>query len=865
MIQLYFRQAWTLMKQEKLFSAIYILGTGIAVSMVMGLAIVLVALLTNVYPEMNRDRMLIVEKGMVSYPNNNRRYSYLSEQTLHACFDGMKDVEALSIVINGNTQDNIQLPQGSARLKAAMKLVDANFWKVFHFRFLQGKPFSEADFRSGLPVAVISESLARAVFGTTEVVGQELSYAFRNYRICGVVKDVSAISPLSYAQLWTPYTAKEGYKPNDAWEETGALGMYGAFLLVKEGADIRAVKQDGQERIRRFSQTLKEGHALDCMDRPYTFVEQFFSAGFQNSVDFTKVYIAMALLVLCLLFVPAVNLSGMTESRMERRLEELGIRRSFGAPTHVLIKQVVTENLVFTLLGGVVGIGLSFLLVGFAGDWLFKMLLSNFPQGESIFLRPDIFVNFPLFVIALLVCFVLNLLSSFIPAWHASRHPIVDTLRPMVGANLIAGTGMSFFQRMRKNAWIGMELMLVFGLLWAMTDFFLIRVHNQCIPVCRNIDKVWKVKIGILPNGHPDFDTEANQWENRLENYRRMVKGLQQDADVDAVAALYYFGIPYNTGFASWMLRNVRDTTKVATGESIYIDPETDFFRVFGYTTADGKPVSVKDFDWSDPHGVVLGQRTADALFGEGNAVNQLLEDGFDKEENHLRVLGVVGDVKRFDHQRLEHAFYQPVQLTGYDLGDFSIAVRLKPNVSERKSAETFIARIRKTVQYGNFYVQDVKSFQQIKEETDEVLGVSSASSLGITLFFFFLVNIFLCVLGTFWYRIQMRREEIGVRMAMGANKQVIKRMLYKEGLVLLTVVAVPAMFIELQLVLTDVISYGLPEGAQLEYWLDYPILRFAVTNAITWLILAIGIVFAIMLPAARIVRISPADAMREE
>ena len=281
MIKLYFKQAWTLMKQEKLFSAIYIVGTGIAISMVMGLAIVLVALLTNVYPEMNRDRMLIVNKGMVSYPEGNRRYSKLSEQTLHACFDGINDVEALSIVIEGNRPDNIQLPQGAEQMKAPMKLVDANFWKVFHFQFLQGKPFTEADFRSGLPVAVISESLARAVFGSTEVVGQDLSYAFRNYRVCGVVKDVSAISHLSYAQLWTPYTAREGYKPNDAWEETGVLGFYSAYLLVKEGADIHAVKQDGQERIRRFSHTLKEGHALDCMDQPYTFVVNFFSSGFQ--------------------------------------------------------------------------------------------------------------------------------------------------------------------------------------------------------------------------------------------------------------------------------------------------------------------------------------------------------------------------------------------------------------------------------------------------------------------------------------------------------------------------------------------------------------------------------------------------------
>ena len=67
MIKQYFKQAWNLMKQEKLFSSIYILGTGLAISMVMGLAIVMVALLTNVYPETNRDRMLIVDHAMTHF------------------------------------------------------------------------------------------------------------------------------------------------------------------------------------------------------------------------------------------------------------------------------------------------------------------------------------------------------------------------------------------------------------------------------------------------------------------------------------------------------------------------------------------------------------------------------------------------------------------------------------------------------------------------------------------------------------------------------------------------------------------------------------------------------------------------------
>ena len=864
MIKQYFKQAWNLMKQERLFSVIYIVGTGLAVSMVMGLAIALVALLTNVYPETNRDRMLIVNHAMVNYPDGNIRMALLSEHTAHTCFDGMKNVEALSLVLGDGSWEQVQQSQSGNQMSAMVKLVDVDYWKVFNFQFLKGKPFTEAEFQSGLPVAVISESLARGVFGTTDVVGKDVRFAFRNYRISGVVKDVSPIASMSYAQLWTPYTSKEGYKPDACWEETGSLGMFNTYLLVKENADVRVVKYDGQERIRRYSQTLKEGHTFSCMGRPDTFVENFFHSHNTLPVDFTKVYIVLALLVLVLLLVPAVNLSGMTESRLERRLAELGVRRSFGASSWVLVKQVISENMLFTLLGGIVGLFLSYVWIGLMGDWLFKLLLGwNYPGG-TIFLQPEFFVNLPLFLIALLVCFLLNSLSAFIPAWRASRRPIVDALHPLIGVNLIAVKGMSMLQRLRKNAWIGIELMLVFGLLWGMTDFFLIRFHNQSIPVCRNVEKVWNVEIGSLPKHHSNYNPVVDTPEQRLADYRRIVRGLRQEKEVEVVAALGDLGMPFGGSFAGSYYRNINDTTKSANGEMIMIDTETDFFRVFGYTTAEGKPVSVKDFDWSDPQSIVIGQRTSDALFRDGNAVNQLVQNVFDKNESY-RVIGTVGDVNRFDYERLEHAYYIPFNLTENYLGNMSIAIRLKPEISEKRFAEEFEPRIRKSLQYGNFYVKKVKSFKQIKQDTADHFGISNQNALGITFFAFFFVNILLCVMGTFWYRVQMRREEIGVRMALGASKWEIKKMLFKEGLVLLTAAAIPALCVELQLVWTDVISYGLAKGTVPEYLLDYPTFRFLVTNLITWLILAVGILLAISIPAHRVVKITPADAMRDE
>ncbi|WP_418191390.1 ABC transporter permease, partial [Alistipes putredinis] len=119
------------------------------------------------------------------------------------------------------------------------------------------------------------------------------------------------------------------------------------------------------------------------------------------------------------------------DSRMERRLGELGVRRAFGAPKGSLIGQVLIENFLYTLLGGLVGLLFSFLLVTFASSWVFKVgkgFSEAAPDGVDVSLSMGMLLNPWVFLIALCVCFLLNLMSALWPAWRASRRPIVDSL-----------------------------------------------------------------------------------------------------------------------------------------------------------------------------------------------------------------------------------------------------------------------------------------------------------------------------------------------------------------------------------------------------------------------------------------------------
>ena len=850
------------MRQEKLFSAIYIIGTGLAVSMVMALSIALTVMFANVYPETNRDRMLICDYGMVENEENTQ-FASLSTKAIHKCFDGMKDVETMSVQTTYNEQGKVQL-EGGRQLTSNSRYVDGHFWKVFDFDFIHGRPFTEADLNAKKHVAVISESLAKSTFGSTDVVDKDISYDFIKYRIVGVVKDVSAITRLSYSDIWIPYTCYK-YINEDG---NDVLGDFCTYILVKEGANVKSVQHEAQQRIHRFSQSLGKGSKFWCMDRPNTHFENFFAERSQFPVDYTNAVVAGLLVLLMLLIIPAINLSGMTDSRMERRLAELGVRRSFGASKATLIKQIIVENMLFTLLGGIIGLIISYILLYVVDDILFNFLDPMIAEGGHIMLNADMLFNPWVFIIVLAVCFVLNLCSALIPAWRASRHPITESLRPMVGATMTEGRGMSLFTRIRKNAWIGIELMLVFALMWFITDYLFMMEFHRNLSAHMDTDRVWKIELGNLSKDNPDYDAAADSVDRKRADFELILKAVSQCKDIEQSAVLLCSGTPFSGNYNGVILTNPNDTVNRCYANLLKVYPHTDYFRLFKYTSPEGKIVSMNDFDFSHPDNVVLSQRTADYLFPEGNAVGKTIQHDSRQtgEIETYKVVGIVGNVKRTDYERPESNIYMVDDITFHKYLSNDIAVRLKPGVSEQTFADRFMENMGNKLRLGNFYVNEIKSFETSREELNNIFQDTTKITLGRLMATFFLLNIILCVMGTFWYRVRMRREEIGVRMAMGASKKRIKWMLFKEGLVLLSVAAIPAIFICLQLVVGGVVDYGLPEGTMSpEYIIDYPVARFLITNLITWLILALTIVVSIWIPAGKAVQQTPADALRDE
>ncbi|MDR1408615.1 MAG: ABC transporter permease [Tannerella sp.] len=411
----------------------------------------------------------------------------------------------------------------------------------------------------------------------------------------------------------------------------------------------------------------------------------------------------------------------------------------------------------------------------------------------------------------------------------------------------------------RSNVWISIELLLVFIIVWFLADASFLLVYNSCLTDTRNIDNAWQVNIAEYPDSYARYSADESTEEARAANFERVLQTLRSYPGVEAVAIVSADAEPESGSFSGIGMTSIDDTTRMIAGQRISTDPRGDYFRAFGYVDRNGKPVSVQDFDVTVPKGVIIGQLEADYFFPDGRAVGRELR-GRDKTDLY-RVIGVVGSIKNAfmgSLGRYQSTFYMfPARSSN------RFTVRMNKSV-----LESFKKDMNERLQIGNFYLKNVVPYNRLSELSKDMQGLSSIINIGVSLMIFFLLNILLCVMGTFWYRINTRREEIGLRKALGSSSAGVRNSLILEGLCLLTIAMVPAMLIEYQFVYAGMTMTKIGGGMGpdlMEYLPDRQNLRFLITNGITWAIMAAVIAVAIVIPAQKAASLPPAEALHYE
>lgn len=435
------RHAVALIRADKLFSTIYIAGTAVAIASAMVIAIVLNMLLADIPPESNRSRTLYLFGSFFTESVTAKGESPhigLSSLALDSCLRQMNCVEA---AMGDGSNTCYRFPASDERYSRHASVyampTDYDFFRIYDLDFLSGRPFSEKEFRDGERVVVISDKVRERLNleGGSSILIDNLPF-----HVVGIVKPVSALMRYAAADVFLPYTIEELHFRPDR-EDPGIDGPYSGNMEVRILLRKGFSRQDFLDEL----EPLRLNYNAVCSAAAGEKVEMVFivRSHFYGTINFFPTEVgdestsAMALnlmlptfLMLMFLLLPALNLSGLVTNRMEARRAEMGIRKAFGAKRRTLLREVISENLVLTLCGG---------LVGWVLSWLFILAIRRHPLFLNMFVHNGqtsldtsldfrMFVTPTLFLIVFLCCSVLNLMVALIPAWASLRKPIVESL-----------------------------------------------------------------------------------------------------------------------------------------------------------------------------------------------------------------------------------------------------------------------------------------------------------------------------------------------------------------------------------------------------------------------------------------------------
>ena len=417
------------MKQNKLFTGIYITGTGLSIALVMTLFIIFYVKFAPIYPEYNRNHILTMSTSMRVDKKNEGNWSCNSGVSYYFVTDflqKLKHAEAVAAVETNNGNVRASKVGNNKAVPTHLRYVNADFWRVFTFGFLAGRAFSEEEQEAVQPVVVISESFANRLFANPTPLGEKIHLNGKEFTVVGVVKTPSNATPYAVADAWVSITHNASSVIHK--EYMGFMGGIHAFMLTSDKEALRSEVLDVVNRCNQQDSVYRH----EFFGQPDDYWMSTFRTGNNDEYGFSfwnlmKNYL---FILLALIFIPALNLSGMISNRMDSRMSELGVRRAYGANNREIIRQVLWENLLLTVAGGLLGLVLSYVIILTTSDWILHLFDGVVVSGGSeVNVTFEMLFNPIVFGSSLLFCVLLNLISALIPTAWVLRHSIIHSIQ----------------------------------------------------------------------------------------------------------------------------------------------------------------------------------------------------------------------------------------------------------------------------------------------------------------------------------------------------------------------------------------------------------------------------------------------------
>ena len=403
----------------------------------------------------------------------------------------------------------------------------------------------------------------------------------------------------------------------------------------------------------------------------------------------------------------------------------------------------------------------------------------------------------------------------------------------------------------RSNIWLAVELLLVSVVMWWITDALYVRLAVYLEPRGFNTEHCYKIEMGELTPKSPDYTKRS--YEEISADILELAERLRHRPDIEAVS-LSANSHPYNGSNGTTSVQLAGDTL-VADDWVIRRQVTPDFVRVFQYQGANGEtPEQLAEM--LERGEILVSDNLFSSTYNRPLPMTDYVGKRFHLNRDTTSSVRLGASLKVVRYSDFDQGNYSRSMVYNLDWfdKDQELCVRVRPEhdvdfINKLKADSESQYRV------GNIFISEVSSFKDIRRNFQQ--GSYNEMRNNITIMVFLLVNIFLGLLGTFWFRTQQRKSEIALHKAHGATNPMVFTRLLSEGWLLLLIITPLALFIDFNIA-----------HAELNSWLNGTTLewdRLLICAGISFVLIALMIAIGIGIPARKAMMIDPAEALHNE
>jgi putative ABC transport system permease protein len=685
--------------------------------------------------------------------------------------------------------------------------VSPDFFSVLRSSAMQGRTFTRDEDQPGRDqVVVISDALwQRAFGGNPNIIGQTLTLNSRSFTLVGIMP--AGFEFPQEAELWVPLAW------DDKERQIRSIHDYLVIARLKQNVS----PQQAQAEMSTISSRLEQQYAEDNKGWGAVVIplREDLVADIRPALLVLFCAVGFVLLIAC------ANVANLMLARGANRQKEMAVRIALGAGRARLVRQLLTESVLLAVTGGLLGLLLAV--------WGSRMLvrLGGLPNSG------DIGIDTWALGFTLLVSFAAGIIIGIVPALQFTRTSVSDTLKQ--GSGRTGGSSMK--QHTRKAlviSEVALSLVLLIGAGLMIRSFWKLQNVNPGFDTSNALT----MSVALTPIRYSEPHQQLAFIDRTIEQIRT-VPGV---VSVGATSTVPLAGRGSTQPFSV----EGRPTGAVAEqpmAQTRYISP--DYFQAIGIPLRQGRFFSDHDRDNSVPV-VIISDAMARRFWPGENPIGMRLTPSFHLEQGAREIVGVVGDVKSSGLDVDSAAMmYLPYKQTPRPYVSFVVRTASNP--------ESMVQPVSKAI-----YSIDKEQALTDVQTMEQVLTASvSGRRFNMTLLLAFAgVALMLAAVGVYGvmnYTVTLRRRELGIRMALGAETRDVLRLVLGQGLTLTLIGVVVGLISAYALTrLMASLLYGVTAT-------DY--ITFASVSAV---LIAVGLA-ASYVPARRATKVNPTIALRTE